>query len=55
MSNNTVGTLADRSPSKLHCAKDRFTARPQFARNAFNDHRNPNLANTMLEISASRP
>jgi hypothetical protein len=48
MSINTVGTLADRSPSKLHRAKDRFTARPQFARNAFNNRHNPIHAETMV-------
>lgn len=48
MRNNTVGTLADRSPSKLHRNKDRFTARPEFARNAFNNRQNPNLAKTMV-------
>ena len=47
MRSNTVGTLANRSPSKLDRAKDRFTARPQFARNAFNNRQNPNLAKTM--------
>ena len=48
MTTNTVGVVANRSPSKLHRAKDRFTARSQFARNAFNDHHNPNLAKTMV-------
>ena len=47
MNNNTVGTLAGRSPSKLHRDKDRFAARPQFARNAFNNPQNPILAKTM--------
>jgi len=47
MRSNTLGTLADRSPSKLHRAKARFTARPQFARDVFNNRQNPNLAKTM--------
>jgi hypothetical protein len=47
MSSNTVGILTNRSPSKLHRSKDRFTARSQFPRNAFNNHHNPNLAKTM--------
>jgi hypothetical protein len=46
MNNNTVGTIADRPPSKLHRAKDHFTARSQFARSAFNDRHNPILAKT---------
>jgi hypothetical protein len=48
MNNNTVGTLANRSPSKLHRAKDHFTAGPQFARNTFNNYRNPKFAKTRV-------
>ncbi len=53
MRSNTVGILADRSPSKLHRAKDRYAARPQFARNALNNNRNPILAKSMAKSRRS--
>ncbi len=47
MRSNTLGTLADRSPSKLRRDKARFPARTKFTPNAFNNRQNPNLAKTM--------
>jgi Acetyltransferase (GNAT) domain len=50
MRSNTIGAIANRSPSKLHRAKDHFAAQPQFARNNFNNHRNPNFAKSAVNF-----